>query len=107
MKPALLIVEDEKSSREGLRTALEDRFEVYVAEDASAAMQLLESEPFDVMLTDFRLPHEDGMKLIKRAKSLSHPAICILMTAYGSEELAVEAMKAGADDYIAKGKLQI
>jgi two-component system response regulator AtoC len=107
MKPALLIVEDEKSSREGLRTALEDRFDVYVAEDAGAAMQLLESEPFDVMLTDFRLPHEDGMKLIKRAKSLSRPPICILMTAYGSEELAVEAMKAGADDYIAKGKLQL
>jgi two-component system response regulator AtoC len=58
-------------------------------------------------LTDFRLPNEDGMKLIARAKSLSKPPICILMTAYGSEELAVEAMKRGADDYIAKGRLQI
>jgi DNA-binding NtrC family response regulator len=59
------------------------------------------------MLTDFRLPNEDGMKLIARAKSLSKPPICILMTAYGSEELAVDAMKRGADDYIAKGRLQI
>ena len=59
------------------------------------------------MLTDFRLPNEDGMKLIARAKSLSHPPVCILMTAYGSEELAVEAMKRGADDYVAKGRLQI
>jgi DNA-binding NtrC family response regulator len=67
----------------------------------------LESEDFDVMLTDFRLPNEDGMKLIARAKSLSKPPICILMTAYGSEELAVDAMKRGADDYIAKGRLQI
>jgi two-component system, NtrC family, response regulator AtoC len=58
-------------------------------------------------LTDFRLPQEDGMKLIARAKSLPKPPICILMTAYGSEELAVEAMKHGADDYIAKGRLQI
>src|SRR5205814_4473625 len=60
-----------------------------------------------VLLTDFRLPHEDGMKLITRAKSLSKPPICILMTAYGSEELAVDAMKRGADDYIAKGRMQI
>src|SRR5690242_11579496 len=70
-------------------------------------MELLERENFAVLLTDFRLPNEDGMKLIARAKSLARPPICILMTAYGSEELAVDAMKRGADDYIAKGRLQI
>src|SRR5204863_8154430 len=107
MTPTLLIVDDEKTQREGLRAALEDRYDVYLAEDAKAAMELLERENFDVLLTDFRLPNEDGMKLIMRAKSLSKPPICILMTAYGSEELAVEAMKKGADDYIAKGRLQI
>ena len=107
MKPLLLIVEDEKTSRDGLRAALEDRFDIYVAEDVAGATQLLEQENFDVLLTDFRLPSEDGMKLIKRAKALPRPPICILMTAYGSEELAVEAMKNGADDYIAKGRLQI
>jgi DNA-binding NtrC family response regulator len=90
-----------------LRAALDERYDVYVAEDARAAMELLEREHFDVMLTDFRLPNEDGMKLIARAKSLSKPPVCILMTAYGSEELAVDAMKRGADDYIAKGRLQI
>src|ERR1041385_3833921 len=105
--PMLLIVDDEKTTREGLRAALEDRYDVYLAEDAKAAMNLLEEENFDVLLTDFRLPGEDGMKLIRRAKSLPKPPICILMTAYGSEELAVEAMKGGADDYIAKGRLQI
>jgi DNA-binding NtrC family response regulator len=107
MKPTLLIVDDEKTTREGLRAALEERYDVYIAEDAKAAMNLLESEKFDVMLTDFRLPNEDGMNLIARAKSLTQPPVCILMTAYGSEELAVEAMKRGADDYIAKGRLQI
>jgi two-component system, NtrC family, response regulator AtoC len=106
-KPTLLIVDDEKTTREGLRAALEDRYDVYIAEDAKAAMNLLESEHFAVMLTDFRLPNEDGMKLIARAKSLPKPPVCILMTAYGSEEIAVEAMKRGADDYIAKGRLQI
>lgn len=107
MKPTLLIVDDEKPTREGLRAALEDRYDVYIAEDAAVASGLLEQEHFDVLLTDFRLPNQDGMKLITRAKSLSRPPICILMTAYGSEELAVDAMKRGADDYIAKGRLQI
>ncbi|HVU08959.1 MAG TPA: sigma-54 dependent transcriptional regulator [Verrucomicrobiae bacterium] len=107
MKPTLLIVDDEKPTRDGLRAALEERYDVYIAEDAKAAMDLLERDHFDVLLTDFRLPNEDGMKLIARAKSLSKPPICILMTAYGSEEVAVEAMKRGADDYIAKGRLQI
>ena len=106
-KPTLLIVDDEKPTRDGLRAALEDRYDVYVAEDAKAATELLERDNFDVLLTDFRLPNEDGLKLITRAKSLSRPPICILMTAYGSEELAVEVMKRGADDYIAKGRLQI
>ena len=106
-KPTLLIVDDEKPTRDGLRAALEDRYDVYVAENAKAATELLERDNFDVLLTDFRLPNEDGLKLIARAKSLSRPPICILMTAYGSEELAVDAMKRGADDYIAKGRLQI
>ncbi|MDP6892278.1 MAG: sigma-54 dependent transcriptional regulator, partial [Verrucomicrobiota bacterium] len=83
-------------------------YEVYVAEDAASAIGLLESETFDVLLTDFRLPNnEDGMKLITRAKTLPKQPICILMTAYGSEELAVEALKQGADDYLAKGRMQI
>src|ERR1051325_6451338 len=107
MKPTLLIVDVEKPTRDGLRAALEERYDVYVAEDAKAATELLERESFDVLLTDFRLPQEDGLKLIARAKSLTKQPICILMTAYGSEELAVDAMKRGADDYIAKGRLQI
>src|SRR5581483_2512013 len=78
-KPMLLIVDDEKPTREGLRAALEDRYDVYLAEDAKTAMELLEREHFAVLLTDFRLPNEDGMKLITRAKSLSKPPICILM----------------------------
>src|SRR6185437_10001745 len=107
IKPTLLIVDDEKPTRDGLRAALEDRYDVYLAEDAAAALNLIEKEAFDVLLTDLRLPGEDGMKLISRAKSLSKAPICILMTAYGSEDVAVEAMKRGADDYIAKGRMQI
>src|SRR5436309_12288305 len=107
IKPTLLIVDDEKPTRDGLRAALEERFDVYLAEDAASASALLEKEHFDVLLTDLRLPSEDGMNLIAQVKSLTKPPICILMTAYGSEEVAVEAMKHGADDYIAKGRMQI
>src|SRR5215204_1533666 len=106
-KPMLLIVDDEKPTREGLRAALDERYDVYLAEDAATAMELLEQEHFDILLTDFRLPNEDGLRLIARAKSLTRPPVCVLMTAYGSEEIAVQAMKSGADDYIAKGRLQI
>src|SRR3954463_10913325 len=96
IKPMLLIVDDEKPTREGLRAALEDRYDVYIAEDAGSAMELLERDSFQVLLTDFRLPNEDGMKLIARAKSLAKPPVCILMTAYGSEEFAGAAVKKGA-----------
>jgi len=105
--PTLLIVDDEKPTREGLRAALEDKFDVYTAEDSASALRLLERESFDVLLTDLKMPGDDGLGLITRAKSLAKPPVCILMTAYGSEDVAVEAMKQGADDYISKGKLQI
>ena len=107
LKPTVLIVDDEKPTREGLRAALEDRYDVYLAEDGEGAVRLLEGDAFDVLLTDLRMPGVSGLDLIKRAKSLSKPPICILMTAYGSEEMAVDAMRQGADDYIAKGRLQI
>jgi DNA-binding NtrC family response regulator len=107
IKPALLIVDDEKPTREGLRAALEGQYDVYLAEDAATATDLLERESFAVLLTDLRLPREDGLKLIARAKSLPKPPVCILMTAYGSEDVAVDAMKRGADDYISKGRMQI
>ncbi len=107
MSLSLLIVDDEKPTREGLRAALEEKFDVYVAESAESALKLLEKESFDVLLTDLRMPGSDGFQLITRAKSLAKPPVCILMTAYGSEDVAVEAMKRGADDYVAKGRMQI
>ena len=105
-KPLLLVVDDEKTQREGLREILESRYDVYIAENAESAIGLMESETVDVLLTDYKMPKEDGLSLIARAKNLERfpkPPVCILMTAYGSEDVAVEAMKHGADDYVSKG----
>jgi DNA-binding NtrC family response regulator len=102
VSPTLLIVDDEKHTREGLRTALEDRFDVYVAADIPGAISVLENDSIDLMVTDLRLGAEDGMQLIDRALRLPHPPICIMMTAYGSVDTAVEAMKHGAYDFVTK-----
>ena len=59
LKPTVLIVDDERPTREGLRAALEDRYDVYIAEDGASAMRLLEEDPFDVLLTDLRMPGAD------------------------------------------------
>ncbi len=102
MQPTLLIVDDEKHTREGLRSSLEDEFDVYTAADIKGAMQVLENDSVDVLVTDLRLGGEDGMSLIHRALALPHPPVCIMMTAYGSVDTAVEAMKHGAYDFSTK-----
>ncbi len=98
----VLIVDDEKNTREGLRLSLEDDFDVYVAANIAEAEEILKSESVDVMLTDLRLGGEDGMNLITRTLARTKPPACILMTAYGSVDVAVEAMKKGAYDYVSK-----
>jgi two-component system response regulator AtoC len=101
--PTLLVVEDEKNTRDGLRRYFEGKFDIYLAPDVATAMNVLESEPVDVLLTDLRLTGgTEGLDLLTRAQSLPHAPVCVLMTAYGSEKIAVQAMKRGAYDYITK-----
>jgi two-component system response regulator AtoC len=102
LMPTILIVDDEKHTRDGLRSLLEDDYDVYVAEDIRGALDVLEREQVDLLLTDLRLGNEDGMTLIERALKMPHPPICIMMTAYGSVDTAVEAMKRGAYDFVTK-----
>ena len=103
MRPTILIVDDEKHTREGLRTSLEDSFEVYVAADIKGAISVLENDNVDLIVTDLRLGGgEDGMQLIDQVLKMPHPPICIMMTAYGSVDTAVEAMKHGAYDFVTK-----
>src|SRR5213596_2466220 len=102
MQPTILIVDDEKPTRDGLRRLLENNYDVYVAADIAGSMDVLEREQIDLLLTDLRLGSEDGMKLIDRALKMPHAPICIMMTAYGSVDTAVEAMKRGAYDFVTK-----
>src|SRR5438105_1558513 len=102
IQPIILIVDDEKHTRDGLRRLLENDYDVYVAGDIASAMSVLEREHVDLVLTDLRLGGEDGMQLIDRALKMPQPPICIMMTAYGSVDTAVEAMKRGAYDFVTK-----
>ncbi len=96
MKPTVLIVDDEKHTRDGLRAALEDKYETFVAKDAAEAARLMQDVPPDAVLTDLRMAGEDGMAVIDRALKLSPQPVCLMMTAYGDVETAVQAMSRGA-----------
>src|SRR6201993_4493274 len=102
LQPTILVVDDEKHTRDGLRRLLEKDYDVYVAAEIAGAMDVLEREQIDVLLTDLRLGSKNGMVLIDRALKMSRPPICIMMTAYGSVDVAVEAMKRGAYDFVTK-----
>ena len=102
MQATILIVDDEKNTREGLRMALEDDYDVYTASNADEAFNLMEVESFDVILTDLRMAGKSGMMVIDQAMNLSNKPICIMMTAYGDVDTAVEAMRRGAFDFHTK-----
>src|SRR5438105_571458 len=102
IQPTILIVDDEKHTRDGLRRLLENDYDVYVAGDIASAMSVLEREHVDLVLTDLRLGGEDGMQLIDRALKMPQPPVVIMMTAYGGVDTAVEAMKRGAYDFVTK-----
>src|ERR1700736_3172994 len=102
MQGAILIVDDEKHTREGLRQSLQDDFDVYTAGSIDEALNVLAADQIDLVLTDLRLGGEDGMALIERVLQQPRPPICMLMTAYGSIATAVDAMKRGAYDFVTK-----
>ena len=101
-KPSLLVVDDEKNTRDALRRVLEDSFEVFTTADVKGVRALLESESVDAVLTDLRLGNENGMQVVELCHKQLPPIPCVVMTAYGSVESAVEAMRKGAYDYVTK-----
>lgn len=102
MKPSILLVDDEKNTREGLARALRRKYRVILAESAMTALEILKEENPDAVLTDLKMPGMDGMTLVRRILAQDNSPVCILLTAYGDVETAVEAMKAGAYDFLTK-----
>lgn len=99
----LLIVDDDEKMRTLLQKVLvREQYETAVAESGDAALRQLEDTAFDVVLTDIKMPGMDGMALLKRVREISPETTVIMMTAFGSVDSAVEAMKRGAYDYINK-----
>lgn len=98
----LLIVDDEKNTREGLAQLFSEYFDVFTASQPIEAFKLMDAEHFDVIITDLRMGQQSGLSVIDKAIHLPNKPICIMMTAYGSIETAVQAMKHGAYDFVCK-----
>jgi two-component system response regulator AtoC len=100
----ILVVDDEALVRDIIKKGLSQMggFSVEVAQNGPEAIEKIEKDVFDLVLTDLKMPGMDGLELLKNIKGTRPEVMVILMTAYGSIETAVEAMRIGANDYITK-----
>ena len=102
-KISILIVDDEESVRDSLYNwFIEDGYRVESAENAKKALLMLESDSFDIVLADIKMPGMDGLEMLKRIKTLRKDSIVIIMTAFATVDTAVQALKDGAFDYVTK-----
>ena len=103
MKNKILIVDDEKNTREGLKWALEEKnVEVGLASDGREAIDLLAAQNFDIVITDLKMPHMDGLELLDHIRRNDPQTLVVILTGHATVENAVAAMKKGAYDYIEK-----
>jgi len=103
MSGRILVVDDEKSIRDSLKMILSDEgYEVKSAGDGEEALNLINEENFDVIISDIKMPGVDGMELLTKASKVSPETFFIIMTAYASVNTAVDALRHGAFDYLIK-----
>jgi DNA-binding NtrC family response regulator len=102
MKRTILIAEDEEKMRRILEVNLQDRYHVLLARDGEEALRMFKENEVNLLLTDMRMPERDGLSLLHEAKRLRPEVPVILITAYGTIESAIHAMKEGAMDYLLK-----
>src|SRR5262245_58153202 len=103
VKPRVLIVDDELDVVANWARILgRDDYTCTTATDGERALALLESERPEIVLTDLKMPRVDGMQILTRARELDSDAVVIVITGHGTVESAVEAMRAGAFDYLLK-----
>ncbi len=102
-KERILVVDDEQNARVALRTILtEEGYEIAEAADGEEALALLTGFAPAAVLADVRMPRMDGLTLLRRARDQGSDAVFVMMTAFASVEAAVEAMRAGAENYLVK-----
>jgi DNA-binding NtrC family response regulator len=99
---SVLIVDDDGTARYGMRRALEESYKIFEAESAAGARRILAAEDPDLLLLDIEMPEETGLDFLRALKEDADPRPVVMITAYGSEKIAVEAMKSGAYDYLPK-----
>src|SRR5262245_37075586 len=103
MKRRVLVVDDTPLIREHLRIILElDGLEVETAEDGRTALALLRERPYNLLITDLRMPDFSGQELLAAVRSEKLPFGVIVLTGHGDTQVALDAMKAGADDFVTK-----
>ena len=103
MKPRILVVDDEESIREFLEIMLrKEGYEVTCAEDGKQALDVVKKRSFDLVISDMQMPNMTGMDLLREVKAQYPDMLFMMITAFGTTETAVEAMKFGAYDYILK-----
>jgi two-component system, NtrC family, response regulator PilR len=101
--PRILVVDDERSMREMLQIVLRrEGYEVLLAENGRTAIELLEREPVDILISDIKMPDLSGVDVLRAAKKIDQDILGIMITAFASTETAVEAMRLGACDYLSK-----
>src|ERR1035437_3523446 len=102
MMHKILVVEDEKNIRESLEASLSDGYDIKTASNAEDALEFIKSDVFELLITDIRLPGMDGISLMRKCKEAYPQCAVIVITAFSSIQNAVEAMKAGANEYVPK-----
>jgi two-component system response regulator HydG len=103
MKPSILIVDDEKTTRVGLTRALSSNYKVYQASNGREALEVLsKNSGIEVVLSDVRMPEMEGTELLERIHAEHKDVVVIFITAFSSIESAVDAMRRGAYDYLTK-----
>ncbi len=101
--PRILVVDDERSMRELLAIVLRrEGYEVLLAENGRTAIELLEREPVDLLISDIKMPDLSGVEVLRAAKRIDQDILGIMITAFASTDTAVEAMRLGACDYLSK-----